>query len=125
MLITLRYIAFFLIGSYETFKTDKKNHSLSKNVFIALFAGIAVSLFLSLIAPDSRKIIIEWYCLTSHYFINLLKRVATPLFLISILPAINMLKNSTGFGRISSIITDRLLTPGDEITIQQNDSVHL
>lgn len=102
MLITLTYIAIFLVGLYGTFKIDKSSQPLSISVAIAIFSGAVISLFPHLFAPGSSKIVIEWYSIIGNGYMNLLKLVAIPLILLSILQALYRLKNSAGIGRILS-----------------------
>lgn len=111
MLITLTYFVIFWVGLYGIFKLDKQSPSLSKSVVIALFFGVAISVFPHLLAPDSSKIVIEWQSIFGNGYMSLLKLIALPLILISILPAIYRLKNSVGIGRISSTNIGDMLLP--------------
>lgn len=55
MVVTLAYIALFLIFSWVILRID----SLSKSVFIAIFLGAVIGLSLHFISANHTKTIIE------------------------------------------------------------------
>lgn len=104
MVVTLAYIALFLVFSWAILRINQKSDSLSKSVFIAIFLGAIIGLSLHFISTNHTKSIIEWYSIVGNGYVNLLKLVAIPLIFISILSAINKLENSAGIGKVSLTI---------------------
>ncbi|EAN2761448.1 cation:dicarboxylase symporter family transporter [Salmonella enterica] len=98
MVVTLAYIALFLVFSWVILRINQKSDSLSKSVFIAIFLGAVIGLSLHFISANHTKTIIEWYSIVGNGYVHLLKLVAIPLIFISILSAINKLENSAGIG---------------------------
>ena len=109
MFVSLAYIAFFLVCSWAIFRINQKSHSLSKSVFIAIFMGAIIGLYLHLIAADESKTVIDWYNVIGNGYVNLLKLVAVALIFISIHAAINKLENSAGIGKMSLTIVGCML----------------
>lgn len=109
MVVTLAYIALFLVFSWVILRINQKSDSLSKSVFIAIFLGAVIGLSLHLISANHTKTIIEWYSIVGNGYVHLLKLVAIPLIFISILSAINKLENSAGIGKMSLTIVGCML----------------
>lgn len=109
MVVTLAYIALFLVFSWVIFRINQKSDSLSKSVFIAIFLGAVIGLSLHFISANHTKTIIEWYSIVGNGYVNLLKLVAIPLIFISIISAINKLENSAGIGKMSLTIVGCML----------------
>ncbi|SUH32946.1 C4-dicarboxylate transport protein [Salmonella enterica subsp. enterica] len=109
MVVTLAYIALFLVFSWVILRINQKSDSLSKSVFIAIFLGAVIGLSLHFISANHTKTIIEWYSIVGNGYVHLLKLVAIPLIFISILSAINKLENSAGIGKMSLTIVGCML----------------
>ncbi|EIL6366011.1 cation:dicarboxylase symporter family transporter [Salmonella enterica] len=109
MVVTLAYIALFLVFSWVISRINQKSDSLSKSVFIAIFLGAVIGLSLHFISANHTKTIIEWYSIVGNGYVHLLKLVAIPLIFISILSAINKLENSAGIGKMSLTIVGCML----------------
>lgn len=109
MVVTLAYIALFLVFSWVILRINQKSDSLSKSVFIAIFLGAVIGLSLHFISANHTNTIIEWYSIVGNGYVHLLKLVAIPLIFISILSAINKLENSAGIGKMSLTIVGCML----------------
>lgn len=66
MVVTLAYIALFLVFSWVILRINQKSDSLSKSVFIAIFLGAVIGLSLHLISANHTKTIIEWYSIVGN-----------------------------------------------------------
>lgn len=86
MVVTLAYIALFLVFSWAILRINQKSDSLSKSVFIAIFLGAIIGLSLHFISTNHTKTIIEWYSIVGNGYVNLLKLVAIPLILFLFFP---------------------------------------
>ncbi|SUH15926.1 C4-dicarboxylate transport protein [Salmonella enterica subsp. enterica] len=89
MVVTLAYIALFLVFSWVILRINQKSDSLSKSVFIAIFLGAVIGLSLHLFSANHTKLLSNGTASSGNGYVHLLKLVAIPLIFISILSAIN------------------------------------
>lgn len=80
-----------------------------KSVFIVIFLGVVIGLFLYFILVNYIKIIIEWYSIVGNGYVYLLKLVVILLIIIFIFFVINKLENSVGIGKMLLMIVGCML----------------
>lgn len=98
MVVTLAYIALFLVFSWIILRINQKAIPCRK-AFYRYLLGAVIGLSLHFISANHTNTIIEWYSIVGNGYVHLLKLVAIPLIFISILSAINKLENSAGIGK--------------------------
>lgn len=80
-----------------------------KSVFIVIFLGVVIGLFLYFILVNYINIIIEWYSIVGNGYVYLLKLVVILLIFIFIFFVINKLENSVGIGKMLLMIVGCML----------------